>query len=147
MHAARTAHGVAKNPRLLLVVRFVQGLGAAALSTVSITLVARHFVTCRGRAFGVYNAIKGSGHVIAPAAGGLLASRYGFGTIFIASASIGLLALIASLFLPTMSPNSLNDCATPMLAPSCEGEADALTSASLLVHTVRSPDWLTDWDV
>ena len=49
------------NPKLLLVVRFVQGLGAAALSTVSISLVARYFDTGRGRAFGVYNAIKGSG--------------------------------------------------------------------------------------
>jgi DHA1 family multidrug resistance protein-like MFS transporter len=88
------------NPKLLLLVRFVQGLGAAALSTVSIRLVARYFEDARGRAFGVYNAIKGSGYVIAPAAGGFLANRYGFPTIFIVSASIGLFALIASLFLP-----------------------------------------------
>src|SRR5712664_832970 len=65
------------NPRLLLLVRFVQGLGAAALSTVSISLVARYFETARGRAFGVYNAIKGSGYVVAPVAGGFLANRYG----------------------------------------------------------------------
>ena len=52
------------NPKLLLVVRFVQGLGAAALSTVSISLVARHFEKGRGRAFGVYNAIKGGGYVV-----------------------------------------------------------------------------------
>src|SRR5574341_14725 len=31
------------SPKLLLLVRFVQGLGAAALSTVSITLVAKYF--------------------------------------------------------------------------------------------------------
>lgn len=49
------------SPKLLLVVRFVQGLGAAALSTVSITLVAKYFETGRGQAFGVYNAIKGAG--------------------------------------------------------------------------------------
>ena len=88
------------NPKLLLIVRFVQGLGAAALSTVSISLVARHFETGRGRAFGVYNAIKGGGYVIAPAAGGFLANRYGFAAIFVVSASMGLVALIASLFLP-----------------------------------------------
>src|ERR1700674_3447333 len=35
--------------------------GAAALSTVSISLVAKHFVQGRGRAFGIYNAIKGAG--------------------------------------------------------------------------------------
>ena len=45
-------------PQLLLVVRFVQGLGAAALSTVSISLVAKHFEQGRGQAFGIYNAVK-----------------------------------------------------------------------------------------
>jgi MFS family permease len=97
------------SPRLLLLVRFVQGLGAAALSTVSISLVARHFENARGRAFGVYNAIKGSGYVIAPAVGGLLASSYGFAMIFIVSASIGFLALLASVFLPNDPGGRLED--------------------------------------
>jgi MFS transporter, ACDE family, multidrug resistance protein len=66
------------NPTLLLLVRFVQGLGAAALSTVSITLVAKYFSAGRGRAFGIYNAIKGAGYVIAPAFGGFLVHGYGF---------------------------------------------------------------------
>src|SRR6266498_1872780 len=47
------------SPTLLLLVRFIQGLGAAALSTVSITLVAKYFSSGRGQAFGIYNAIKG----------------------------------------------------------------------------------------
>ena len=51
-------------PKLLLVVRFVQGLGAAALSTVSIALVGRFYTTGRGRAFGIYNAVKGAGYVL-----------------------------------------------------------------------------------
>ncbi len=87
-------------PKLLLLVRFVQGLGAAALSTISITLVARYFAGERGRAFGIYNAIKGAGYVVAPAAGGFLAARYGFAAIFIASALLGVVALMLSLFLP-----------------------------------------------
>jgi hypothetical protein len=49
---------------LLLLVRFIQGLGAAALSAVSITLVAKYFSTGRGKAFGIYNEIKGAGYVI-----------------------------------------------------------------------------------
>ena len=87
-------------PGLLLLVRFVQGLGAAALSTISITLVARYFAAARGRAFGIYNAIKGAGYVIAPAAGGFLTHQYGFRMIFIVSAAVGLVALALSLFLP-----------------------------------------------
>src|SRR5262249_45375105 len=87
-------------PTLLLLVRFVQGLGAAALSTVSITLVAKYFSAIRGRAFGLYNAIKGLGYIIAPAAGGFLAHRFGFAMIFVVSAAVGLLALLLSLSLP-----------------------------------------------
>ncbi len=88
------------SPKLLLLVRFVQGLGAAALSTVSITLVAKYFETGRGKAFGIYNAIKGAGYVIAPALGGFLISGYGFTMIFIVSAGVGVLALLLSLLLP-----------------------------------------------
>ncbi len=88
------------NPKLLLLVRFVQGLGAAALSTVSITLVAKYFETGRGKAFGVYNAIKGAGYVIAPALGGFLIHGYSFSMIFIVSAEVGAVALILTLFLP-----------------------------------------------
>jgi DHA1 family tetracycline resistance protein-like MFS transporter len=89
------------DPKLLLLVRFVQGLGAAALSTVSIALVAKYFVEGRGRAFGIYNAIKGAGYVIAPALGGFLIHSYGFAMIFIVSASVGGLALLLSLLLPS----------------------------------------------
>jgi MFS family permease len=97
------------NPRLLLVVRFVQGLGAAALSTVSISLVARYFDTGRGRAFGIYNAIKGAGYVIAPATGGFLAHRFGFAMIFVVSAGIAGLAFVLSLFLPGERGGTLDD--------------------------------------
>ncbi|MEO7168357.1 MAG: MFS transporter [Chthoniobacterales bacterium] len=88
------------SPKLLLLVRFVQGVGAAALSTVSITLVAKYFETGRGKAFGIYNAIKGAGYVIAPALGGFLIHGYGFAMIFIVSAGVGAVALILTLFLP-----------------------------------------------
>jgi len=86
--------------KLLLLIRFIQGLGAAALSTVSITLVAKYFSEARGKAFGIYNAIKGAGYVVAPAFGGFLIRSYGFSAIFVVSAGVGILALLVSLFLP-----------------------------------------------
>ena len=89
------------DPRLLLLVRFIQGLGAAALSTVSISLVAKYFAQRRGRAFGIYNAIKGAGYVVAPALGGFIIHAQGFAMIFIVSATVGLAALLLSLFLPS----------------------------------------------
>jgi len=87
-------------PQLLLLVRFVQGLGAAALSTVSITLVAKYFTSGRGRAFGIYNAIKGAGYVIAPALGGFLVRASGFSMVFIVSAAVGGFALLLAMLLP-----------------------------------------------
>lgn len=89
------------SPRLLVLVRFIQGLGAAALSTISITLVAQYFPSGRGKAFGIYNAIKGAGYVIAPVLGGVLAHRFGFWMIFVVSASVGVIALLLSLNLPS----------------------------------------------
>jgi len=89
------------NPKLLLLVRFIQGVGAAALSTVSISLVAKYFDQRRGRAFGIYNAIKGAGYVIAPALGGFLIHGFGFAMIFIVSAAIGAAALLLSFLLPS----------------------------------------------
>jgi MFS family permease len=97
------------NPKLLLLVRFIQGLGAAALSTVSISLVARYFEKTRGRAFGIYNAIKGGGYVVAPAAGGFLAQQYGFAMIFVVSATVGVIAFVVSLFLPADRGGTLDD--------------------------------------
>lgn len=94
---------------LLLLVRFTQGLGAAALSTVSISLVARHFVNGRGRAFGIYNAIKGAGYVVAPGVGGYLAFHFGFSMIFIASAAVATVALAMTIFLPNDSSGGLDD--------------------------------------
>lgn len=91
---------LAISPALLIAVRFVQGLGAAALSTVSIALVASYFPDRRGRAFGIYNAVKGAGYVVAPALGGWLVHGYGFAAIFVVSAAVGALALLLSLALP-----------------------------------------------
>jgi MFS family permease len=96
-------------PQWLLLVRFIQGLGAAALSTVSISLVARYFEQARGRAFGVYNAIKGAGYVIAPATGGFLAHRFGFSMIFVVSAGVAVMTLALSLRLPSDSGGPLED--------------------------------------
>jgi MFS transporter, ACDE family, multidrug resistance protein len=87
------------NPKLLVLVRFVQGLGAAALSTISISLVAKHFVQGRGQAFGIYNAVKGAGYVIAPALGGFIIHAANFAMIFVVSGCIGAVALLG-LFLP-----------------------------------------------
>ncbi len=88
------------DPRLLLVIRFAQGAGAAALSAVSLALVAAYARERRGRAYGIYNAIKGAGYVVSPIIGGAIVLEAGFSMIFAAAAAVGALAFVLSMFLP-----------------------------------------------
>ena len=93
-------------PQLLLLIRFLQGVGAAALSSVSLALVAVYYEGTRGRAYGIYNTIKGAGYVVSPLVGGALILRKNFGYLFVASAVVGVVAFLASLFLPNVKGNA-----------------------------------------
>jgi MFS family permease len=88
--------------RWLLGIRFLQGVGAAALSAVSLALVGVYYKQNRGGAYGIYNAIKGAGYVLSPLAGGLIIARSHFSYIFVAAAGIGIFAFLLSLFLPNV---------------------------------------------
>jgi MFS family permease len=88
------------DPRLLLLIRFLQGLGAAALSAVSLAMVGIYITKERGKAYGIYNAIKGAGYVISPIIGGAIVLRSQFSSIFLAAAVVGGVAFGLSLLLP-----------------------------------------------
>jgi MFS family permease len=89
---------------LLMLVRFLQGAGAAALSAVSLALVGAYYAENRGKAYGIYNAMKGAGYVLSPIVGGLVVARASFRAIFVACAVVGGLAFAAALTLP--DPNT-----------------------------------------
>ena len=100
------------DPRLLVGVRFLQGVGAAALSAVSLALIGIYFVENRGRAYGIYNAIKGAGYVVSPVIGGAIVQQTNFGAIFYATAAVGVVAFLISLTLPnphTQKPLEFDD--------------------------------------
>jgi MFS transporter, ACDE family, multidrug resistance protein len=88
------------DPRLLIVVRFVQGIGAAALSAVSLALIGIYYRERPGRSYGIYNAIKGAGYVFSPIIGTALVWRSQFAAIFLASAAVGAFAFGLTLLLP-----------------------------------------------
>lgn len=90
----------AVDARLLLLVRLLQGVGAAALSIVSAALVASYFPDSRGQAFGIYNAIKGAGYVLSPIIGGAIVWASSFGMIFLACFAVGVIGFLLSLTLP-----------------------------------------------
>lgn len=79
--------------RLLLGIRLLQGLGAAAFSVISVALVAGYFPKSRGEAIGKYNALKGGGYVVAPVIGGLIVETVNFAALFVVSALVGFVVL------------------------------------------------------
>ena len=87
-------------PKFLIVVRFLQGLGGAALSAVSLAMVGTLYKDNKGKAFGIYNAIKGLGYVISPIIGGVIIMKSSFTGIFYACAGIGVIALLLAFTLP-----------------------------------------------
>ncbi len=88
------------SPKLLIVVRFFQGLGAAALSAVSLAMVGTLYKENKGKAFGIYNAIKGAGYVVSPVIGGAIVMNTNFSGIFYATAAIGVIGFFLALTLP-----------------------------------------------
>ena len=86
--------------KFLIVVRFLQGLGGAALSAVSLAMVGTLYKENKGKAFGIYNAVKGLGYVVSPIIGGAIVMRSSFAGIFYACAGIGLIALLLAFTLP-----------------------------------------------
>lgn len=97
-------------PRLLILVRFLQGLGAAALSITSAALLAEYFAEDRGKAFGIYNSLKGAGYVLGPIVGGVIVWKSSFAAIFLVSSAAGALAFLLSLLLPpTATKRRLDD--------------------------------------
>jgi MFS family permease len=87
-------------PKFLIVVRFLQGLGGASLSAVSLAMVGTLYKDNKGKAFGIYNAIKGLGYVVSPIIGGAIVMKSNFGGIFYACAAIGFIALLLAFTLP-----------------------------------------------
>jgi MFS family permease len=88
------------DPRYLLVVRLLQGVGAAGLSGVSVALVGAYYPDRRGQAYGIYNMLKGIGYVASPAIGGFIVLTGSFRDVFVASALVGSLAFLLTLTLP-----------------------------------------------
>lgn len=54
----------------------------------------------KGKAFGIYNAVKGLGYVVSPIIGGAIVMKSSFAGIFYACAGIGLIALLLAFTLP-----------------------------------------------
>jgi len=94
-------------PQWLILIRLLQGAGAAFFSVMSMTLLIRHFADQKGTALGIYGAVKNSGYVLAPTIGGFLTYLSGFQSVFVLCAAVGFLVIVLSyLIRPRAYPDS-----------------------------------------
>jgi len=92
--------GLAGSASLLIALRFVQGLGAAAMIPQVLSLIQRTYTgTGRARAMTIYSAVLAGGAVVGQVAGGVLISADLFGTtwrpVFLVNVPIGAALLAA----------------------------------------------------
>lgn len=97
--AASLLCGVADSQELLIGARFLQGVGGAMASAVSLGMVVTLFPEPRerARAFGAFSFVGAAGASIGQVLGGVLTEAVGWHWIFFINLPIGLLAVVLSL--------------------------------------------------
>jgi EmrB/QacA subfamily drug resistance transporter len=90
--------GLATTPLFLNLARGAQGVGAAAMFSTSLALLASSFSGReRGMAFGVWGTITGLAVAIGPVVGGALTTGFGWRWIFLVNVPIGVIGLFVTL--------------------------------------------------
>ncbi|MCP2322893.1 EmrB/QacA subfamily drug resistance transporter [Hamadaea flava] len=96
--AASLLAGAATSPAVLIAARFLQGVGSATATAVSLGILVTLFtdVRERSRAIAVYSFTGAAGAAIGQVAGGLLTDALGWHWIFLINLPIGVAALVAA---------------------------------------------------
>lgn len=98
--AASLMCALAPDAGSLIAARCIQGLGAAAMTPQSMTLIAQLFEAGRrGRALGFWGAVGGVAMAAGPVLGGLILQAFSWRGIFLVNVPIGLAAVVAVVFL------------------------------------------------
>src|SRR4051812_1811758 len=94
--AASLAAGFSQDSIMLIIIRGVQGAGAAILAPASLSIVADTFAegTERNKALGIYGALAGSGAAVGVLLGGVLTSYAGWEWIFFINVPVGALVFL-----------------------------------------------------
>ena len=93
-------------PAWLILIRLMQGAGAAFFSVMSMTLLIRYFADRKGAALGIYGSVKNTGYVLAPTIGGFWVYRWGFQSVFLLCLGIGLLVIVFTYLIRPGSPSA-----------------------------------------
>ncbi|MDQ1632916.1 MAG: hypothetical protein QOJ32_1593 [Frankiaceae bacterium] len=98
------AAGLASTGDTLVVMRGIQGVGAALITPAALSIIVSSFPRSqRGVAIGINGAVIGLSTAIGPLIGGYLTERFGWGWIFIVNVPVVVVALITA---PLLIPES-----------------------------------------
>jgi EmrB/QacA subfamily drug resistance transporter len=131
--AASLVGGFAWEPWILVLARFIQGVGAAAFVPASLSLLTAIFAEGeeRNRAIGIYGAMAALGFVVGMVGGGVITEFLGWRWVLFVNVPVALVVLVPS---PTVLPESRNE-----RAPRSLDLAGALTATSglgLLIYAI-----------
>jgi EmrB/QacA subfamily drug resistance transporter len=92
--------GMSATAAILIASRVIQGLGAGLLQANSVALIREEFPSGqRGKAVGVQGVVQAAAMALGPLAGGLLIASAGWRAIFYLNVPIGIVGVIAALFI------------------------------------------------
>ena len=104
---------LANSVELLIAMRAIQGLGAAFILPLSLSLISEAFPPEeRGRALGIWSAISVSGLALGPVVGGLLVEYASWHWIFLVNVPIGIAAFLVTLAVVPESRDTSGTVAT-----------------------------------
>jgi EmrB/QacA subfamily drug resistance transporter len=131
--AASLVGGFAWEPWILVLARFIQGVGAAALVPASLSLLTAIFAEGeeRNRAIGIYGAMAALGFVVGMVGGGVITEFLGWRWVLFVNVPVALAALAPA---PAVLPERRNE-----RAPRSLDLAGALTATSglgLLIYAI-----------
>ena len=96
--AASVACGMAPSIQMLIIFRFIQGVGSACLFATNISILVSVFPgSRRGEVLGISTAATYIGLSVGPVAGGFLNGTFGWRSIFAVSVMIAVVALVMAL--------------------------------------------------
>jgi EmrB/QacA subfamily drug resistance transporter len=102
-----------QNVEMLIAARALQGLGAAFILPLSLSLVSNAFPPEeRGKALGIWSAVSVSGLALGPVVGGLLVQYVSWHWIFLINVPVGILAVLVTQAVVTESKDTTGDVAT-----------------------------------
>ncbi|MCM2256382.1 MAG: MFS transporter [Vicinamibacteria bacterium] len=128
--------GLAPSLGVLIAARAAQGLGAAAMLTLTLALVGEAVPRSRaGSAMGLLGTMSAAGTALGPSLGGLLIAGFGWRALFVATVPLGLLTLLlahrhlpADAPRPKPRPSAFDPAGTLLLALTLAAYAFAMTA-------------------